>query len=170
VSARNPQAAAVWINVASQRFQAWLAYAVGISGVCVGIHNHSTNAEESTQTYRTLADSRANVSVRFGHARGLTTVQVVIQHPRAASLLARSFAGRTRRLEEFANTAPTSSPFARPKNKKAPQGTPTIKQVLPSKKEKRSTDDLFVLLFTRLALQGIVCYTYKSVLSGGKYK
>ena len=25
---------------------------------------------------------------------------------------------------------------------------------------KRSTDDLFVLLFTRLALQGIVCYTF----------
>ena len=54
--------------------------------------------------------------------------------------------------------------------KKVREGTPTIKQVLPSEKEKRSTDDLFVLLFTRLALQGIVCYTYKSVLSGGKYK
>ena len=54
--------------------------------------------------------------------------------------------------------------------KKEVQGTPTIKQVLPPEKEKRSTDDLFVLLFTRLALQGIVCYTYKSVLSGGKYK
>ena len=50
------------------------------------------------------------------------------------------------------------------------QGTPIIKQVLPPEKEKRSTDDLFVLLFTCLALQGIVCYTYKSVLSGGKYK
>ena len=36
--------------------------------------------------------------------------------------------------------------------------------------QKRSTDDLFVLLFTRIALQGIVCCTYKSVLSGGKYK
>ena len=54
--------------------------------------------------------------------------------------------------------------------KKQPKGIPTIKQVLPPEKEKRSTDDLFVLLFTRLALQGIVCYTYKSVLSGGKYK
>ena len=31
-------------------------------------------------------------------------------------------------------------------------------QYLP--KQKRSTDDLFVLLFTRLALQGIVCYTF----------
>ena len=50
------------------------------------------------------------------------------------------------------------------------EGTPTIKQVLPPEKEKRGTDDLFVLLFTRLALQGIVRYTYKSVLSGGKYK
>ena len=37
------------------------------------------------------------------------------------------------------------------------KGTSTIKQVLPPEKEKRSTDDLFVLLFTRLALQGIVC-------------
>ena len=55
------------------------------------------------------------------------------------------------------------------KNSRA-EGTPTIKQVLASEKEKRSTDDLFVLLFTRIALQGIVCYTYKSVLSGGKYK
>ena len=54
--------------------------------------------------------------------------------------------------------------------KNLPEGTPTIKQVLPPEKEKRGTDDLFVLLFTRLALQGIVCYTYKSVLSGGKYK
>ena len=41
---------------------------------------------------------------------------------------------------------------------------------LPAEKEKRGTDDLFLLLFTRLDLQGIVCYTYKSVLSGGKYK
>ena len=49
------------------------------------------------------------------------------------------------------------------KNSRA-EGTPTIKQVLPSEKEKRSTDDLFVLLFTRITLQGIVCYTYKSVL------
>ena len=56
------------------------------------------------------------------------------------------------------------------KDKKGAKGTPTIKQVLPSEKEKRSMDDLFVLLFTRIALQGIVCYTYKSVLSGGKYK
>ena len=56
------------------------------------------------------------------------------------------------------------------KCKKRRKGTPTIKQVLPPEKEKRGTDDLFVLLFTRLALQGIVCYTYKSVLSGGKYK
>ena len=53
---------------------------------------------------------------------------------------------------------------------KALEGPPTIKQVLPPEKEKRGTDDLFVLLFTRLALQGIVCYTYKSVLSGGKYE
>ena len=51
-----------------------------------------------------------------------------------------------------------------------PKRTPTIKQVLPPEKEKRGTDDLFVLLFARLALQGIVCYSYKSVLSGGKYK
>ena len=36
----------------------------------------------------------------------------------------------------------------------------SIKQVLPTEKEKRSTDDLFVLLFTRLALHGIVCYTF----------
>ena len=39
------------------------------------------------------------------------------------------------------------------------EGTPTIKQVLPSEKEKRSTGDLFVLLFTRPCLQGIVCNT-----------
>ena len=32
---------------------------------------------------------------------------------------------------------------------------------------KRSTSNLFVLLFTRLALQGIVCYTFWGVLSGG---
>ena len=44
--------------------------------------------------------------------------------------------------------------------KKEPEGTPIIKQVLPPEKEKRGTDDLFVLLFTRLALQGIVCYTF----------
>ena len=64
----------------------------------------------------------------------------------------------------------TGSKELPPPNKKPTQGTPTIKQVLPPEKEKRSTDDLFVLLFARLALQGIVCYTYKSVLSGGKYK
>ena len=40
------------------------------------------------------------------------------------------------------------------------EGTPTIKQILPPEKEKRSTDDLFVLFFTRLAPQGIVCYTF----------
>ena len=37
-------------------------------------------------------------------------------------------------------------------------------------KKQKEYEHLFVLLFTRLALQGIVCYTYKSVLSGGKYK
>jgi len=46
------------------------------------------------------------------------------------------------------------------KKRESLEGTPTIKRVLPSEKEKRSTDDLFVLLFTRLALQGIVCYTF----------
>lgn len=44
--------------------------------------------------------------------------------------------------------------------KKTPQGVPSIKQVLPAEKNKRSTSVLFVLLFTRLVLQGIVCYTF----------
>jgi len=44
-------------------------------------------------------------------------------------------------------------------NKKAPGRAPTIKQVLPAEKSKRSTSKMLVLLFTRLALQGIVCYT-----------
>ena len=48
------------------------------------------------------------------------------------------------------------------------KGTPTVKQVLPPEKEKRSTDDLFVLLFTRLALQGIVCYTFLMYCRAGR--
>ena len=39
----------------------------------------------------------------------------------------------------------------KPTKKGENQGRPAIKQVLPPEKGKRSTDDLFVLLFTRLA-------------------
>ena len=52
----------------------------------------------------------ADVSLRFGQARDLRAVQSLIQYPRAASLRLRSFAGRTRHLEECAYTAPTSNP------------------------------------------------------------
>ena len=57
--------------------------------------------------------------------------------------------------------------------KKASKGVPSIKQVLPAEKNKRSTSVLFVLLFTRLVLQGIVCYTFlvycRAVLCKGRW-
>ena len=46
-----------------------------------------------------------------------------------------------------------------PKQKNHPEGVPSIKQVLPAETQKEY-GHLFVLLFTRLALQGIVCYTF----------
>ena len=47
------------------------------------------------------------------------------------------------------------------RNKKGTQGTPTIKQILPTANTTKGVRANFpVLLFTPLALQGIVCYTF----------
>ena len=46
------------------------------------------------------------------------------------------------------------------KKKEVPKNAPSIKQVLPTENTKGVRAILFVLLFTRLAPQGIVCYTF----------
>ena len=45
--------------------------------------------------------------------------------------------------------------------KSTPEGTPTIKQILPTANTTKGVRAILpVLLFTPLALQGIVCYTF----------